>query len=85
MTTATETLDTVVATVVDSDIDASSLANETTKTLVTAAASTAAVVAGAFVLSKAYEKVAEFRVRRAAKKAEEQVHVVTDVPAPEKK
>jgi hypothetical protein len=83
MTDTTEIIDTV-ADAVDTDIVTSSLTNETSKTLITAAASTAAVVVGAVVLSKVYEKVAEIRVRRAAKKTEEKVHVVTDVPPTEK-
>jgi hypothetical protein len=83
MTDTTEIIDTV-ADAVDTDIVTSSLTNETSKTLITAAASTAAVVVGAIVLSKVYEKVAEIRVRRAAKKTEDKVHVVTDVPPTEK-
>ena len=79
-TTATDVID-AVTDVVDSDT--ASFAQESSKTLLTAAASTAAVVVGAIVLAKGYEKVAEFRAARAAKKAEEQVHVVTDMPETE--
>lgn len=78
--TATDTVATVVE-AVNSETD--TFAQESSKTLLTAAASTAAVVIGAIVLTKAYNKVTEFRTNRAAKKIEEQVHVVTDMPETE--
>lgn len=68
----------VDAEVVDSETNA--FAKESSKTLITAAISTVGVVVGAVVLAKAYDKVAEFRVNRAAKKVAEEVHVVTDMP-----
>ena len=75
--TATDAINAVAETVDSEDI---SFASESSKTLLTAAASTAAVVVGAVVLAKAYEKFSEFRINRAMKKIDEQVHVVTDIP-----
>jgi hypothetical protein len=82
MATTTVT-DAVTAVAEAVELEDTSLAQESTKTLLTATVSTVAVIAGAVVLAKAYEKVTEFRVTRAAKKAEEKVHVVTDMPETE--
>jgi len=79
-TTATETINVVMDVVDSSD---SSFAQESSKTLITAAVSTIGVVVGAVVLAKGYEKFTEFRINRAMKKIAENVHVVTDAPETE--
>lgn len=76
-----DTVTTITDAVIDADVDLddTSFAQETGKTLVTIAAITAGMVAGSYLYSKARTKVAHILVERRMKAAMEQVHVVTDL------